>query len=89
MLIMMCGRIWLIATLAASGESMGKCPGHYIAYFKRGLTWYLADDDTVNELRTPPTECPYVVLLLRIDKLVGRHISALQNRVAWIRKSIM
>ena len=66
--------------------SVGMRSGHYIAYFKHGNAWYLADDERVTRLTEPPKEFPYVVFLARCDRERGRHMSALQKRLAWIRK---
>jgi hypothetical protein len=48
--------------------SRGMRSGHYIAYFRHGAAWYLADDEKVTMLTQPPTEFPYVVMLARSDR---------------------
>ena len=67
--------------------STGMCSGHYVAYFKHGTTWYLADDAKVSMLTGPPTEFPYVVFLARSDRASGSHMSALQKRIQGIKKA--
>ena len=73
----------------APGASVarGMRSGHYIAYFKHGAAWYLADDGKVTMLTAPPTEFPYVVFLARCDRARGRHMTALRKRVQGVQRS--
>ena len=61
--------------------SSGMQSGHYLAYFKHGATWYLADDDKVTLLASPPTEFPYLVFLARCDRARGAHATSMQKRL--------
>ena len=67
--------------------SRGMRSGHYVAYFKHGASWYLADDSRVTMLAEPPTEFPYVVFLARVDRASGSHMTALRKRVQGITGS--
>ena len=50
---------------AGTAVSRGMRSGHYVAYFKHGAAWYLADDGIVTMLTAPPMEFAYVVFLAR------------------------
>ena len=67
--------------------SRGMRSGHYVAYFRQGAAWYLADDSKVTRLSTSPTEFPYVVLLARKDRLRAEKLaSAIQKRMQGVKK---
>ncbi len=65
----------------------GMRSGHYIAYFRHGAAWYLADDEKVTMLTQPLTEFPYVVMLARSDGAQGTQMSAMRKRSQWIKKA--
>ena len=41
--------------------SRGMASGHYVAYFKHGVTWYVANDEKVEKLSSPSPEFRYAV----------------------------
>ena len=61
--------------------------GHYVAYFKHGAAWYLADDAKITLLTELPTEFPYLVFLARCDRASGTHVSAMRKRTQGIQKA--
>ena len=67
--------------------SAGMRSGHYVAYFKHGAAWYLADDANITLLTELPTEFPYLVFLARCDRASGEHMSAMRKRMQGIKKA--
>ena len=69
---------------AGVAVARGMQSGHYVAYFKLGGVWYLADDSRVTRLTEAPIEFPYIVLLARCDRARGAHMAAMRKRAQGI-----
>ena len=72
---------------AETPGAMGARSGHYVAYFKHGTAWYLADDERVTSLTEAPNEFPYIIVLARCDRTSECHMDALRSHVAWVREA--
>ena len=65
----------------------GMACGHYVAYCRRGDTWFCADDASVSQCAAPPTTFPFLVFLEQVadddavDELPIRTVQDVRLRI--------